>query len=66
MPAENVFVKTAGFMHVADHFGYVQNEIDAFEVLKEFETATVTKYCPYYSEGHGSNAQNDEETRRIS
>jgi hypothetical protein len=54
--AENFNFK-AGFMHVGDSFGYGQNELDAFEVLTEFEIATVTKYCFYYSKGYGSNGE---------
>ena len=47
---------TTRFTRLGDGFGFVTNELDAFEALKEFETATVTKYCFYYSKGYSSKA----------
>ena len=54
MAAENILnFKTTRFTRLGDGFGFVTNELDA---LKEFETATVTKYCFYYSKGYSSKA----------
>ena len=57
MAAESILnFKTTGFTRLCDGFGFVTNNLDAFEVLREFETTTVTKYCFYYSKGYNSKA----------
>lgn len=46
---EIITLKHSNFTALGDNYGYVSSELDAFEVLREFETATTSKFCVFYS-----------------
>jgi hypothetical protein len=36
------------FATLDTNFGYVSNELEALEVLRQFETAATSKFCVFY------------------
>ena len=45
------------FVAVNETFGYVENVETAYEVLREFETITTTRFCLFYSKDFGKQDQ---------
>ena len=41
------------FVAIDEKFGYVQDVETAYEVLREFETLTTTRFCSFYSKDFG-------------
>ena len=41
------------FMALNETFGYVEDVETAYQVLREFETSTTTRFCSFYSKDFG-------------
>ena len=41
------------FVALDEKFGYVQDVEAAYQVLREFETVTTTRFCSFYSKDFG-------------
>lgn len=45
------------FVAVDEAFGYVEDVETAYQVLREFETITTTRFCSFYSKDFGKQDQ---------
>ena len=45
--------KLNNFVALDEKFGYVQDVETAYQVLREFETLTTTRFCSFYSKDFG-------------
>ena len=48
------------FVPVGETFGYVEDVETAYQVLREFETITTTRFCSFYSKDFGKQDQGKE------
>ena len=49
--------KLQNFVTIDEAFGYVDDVETAYQVLREFETRTTTRFCSFYSKDFGKQDQ---------